>query len=107
VPFRNAFPREAEFLYAVDNPTFVLARASERLGPKKATAISVAFRPDAAGQRGAGGRTSIIGSAGGPGGSIVGTGGGGGEPAAPQRTGKLTVSCPKQTGSQWVFYLAA
>jgi hypothetical protein len=114
VPFRNAFPREAEFTYAVDNPAFVLTRASERLGPKKTTCIGVSFRPDATGQRAGGstaaagvGRASVAGTPAGGGSGGGGGGGGGGEAGCPLRTGKLTVSCPRQTASQWVFYLSA
>ncbi len=109
VPFRNVFPREAEFTYSVDNPAFVLGRTSEKLGPKKATAIAVAFRPEAALAslaRGGGGSASG-GSAGGT--PVVSAGGGGGGVAlgSVARTGKLTVSCPKQTGCHWIYYLSA
>ena len=112
LPFRNVFPREADFFFAADNPAFVLSRASERIGAKKAATVTVAFRPEAAlaaaggarGGRATSGNSSAGGSAGG---SRAGTAA---EPAAVTSvptTAKLTVSCPRQTHSVWVFYLAA
>lgn len=80
VPFRNVFAVEAEFVYSTDNPAFVLARSSEKLPPKKPSSISVSYRPTSA-QQAAGGGSS--------------------------RMAKLTVACPKQTSTQWVFYLQA
>lgn len=114
MPFRNVFPREADFTFSVDNPAFVLGRISERLGPKKATSITVTFKPElAAAKATSSGSGSRAGTAAGG-----GSGSGGGGPAAAagsgsaaavevSRTGKLTVSCPKQTSCQWVFYLSA
>lgn len=78
VPFRNVFAVEAEFVYSTDNPAFVLARSSEKLPPKKPSTISISYRPGTAGQQGSGSRMA-----------------------------KLTVACPKQTSTQWVFYLQA
>lgn len=74
VPFRNVFAVEVEYLYSTDNPSFVLARSSEKLPPKKPSSISVSYKPAAAGG---------------------------------SRMAKLTVACPKQTSTQWVFYLQA
>ncbi len=72
VPFRNVFPREADFVYASSNPAFSV-KAGERLAARKSVSIAVGFKAD---------------------------------PARP-RTGKLTVTCPKESQAQWVFYLQA
>lgn len=83
--FKNVFCQEAEFLFSVDNPAFVLAKTSERLAAKKSTTIAITFKPEAVTKAAA---AAVA--------------------AAPlSRMGKLTVSCPKQTSSQWVFYLQA
>lgn len=76
VPFKNVFPVDAEFFFAVDNAAFSV-KPSEKMGAKKAGAISVAYKPDP--------------KAAGP----------------PAKTGKLTVTCPAQTTVSWVFYLQA
>jgi hydrocephalus-inducing protein len=85
VPFRNVFAVEAEFVYSTDNPAFVLARSSEKLPPKKPSSISVSYRPSSAHQQAAAGGGS----------------------SSSSRMAKLTVACPKQTSTQWVFYLQA
>jgi hydrocephalus-inducing protein len=76
VPFKNVFMQDAEFQYSIDNPAFVVPKATEKIGSKKSTNINVSFKPDAA-------------------------------KGFTQRTGKLTVACPSQTTSPWVFYLQA
>eukprot|EP00882_Tetradesmus_deserticola_P018088 GHRQ01019412.1.p1 GENE.GHRQ01019412.1~~GHRQ01019412.1.p1 ORF type:complete len:210 (+),score=94.75 GHRQ01019412.1:93-632(+) len=88
--FRNVFAVEAEFFYSVDNPAFVVAKPSEKLQPKKPVTITVNYKPDVAAKAAA-------------------TAGGSSDVAASghARTGKLTVTCPKQTSTQWVFYLQA
>jgi hydrocephalus-inducing protein len=78
----------------VDNPAFILAKSSEKIPPKKATSILVSYKPEAAAKAAAKGGTTAAADA------VAAAG-------PPSRTGKLTVSCPKQTGSQWVFYLQA
>lgn len=85
VPFRNVFSVEAEFAYSIDNPAFVLGKASEKLQPKKPVAITVSYKPDASAKAAAASPDA----------------------AHSSKTGKLTVSCPKQTSTQWVFYLQA
>jgi len=47
VPFRNVFAAEAEFTYSVDNPAFVVGKASEKLAPKKPVSISITYKPEA------------------------------------------------------------
>jgi hydrocephalus-inducing protein len=69
-------PQDAEFQYSIDNPAFTVAKATEKIGAKKPTNISVSFKPDPA-------------------------------KGLTMRTGKLTVACPVQTTSPWVFYLQA
>jgi hydrocephalus-inducing protein len=89
VPFRNVFASEAEFFYSVDNPAFVVAKTSEKLQPKKPVTITVSYKPDAAAK------------------TASAAGGSDAAAAGHARTGKLTVTCPKQTSTQWVFYLQA
>jgi hydrocephalus-inducing protein len=92
VPFRNVFASEAEFFYSVDNPAFVVAKPSEKLQPKKPVTITVSYKHDAASKAAA---------------TAGGGSGGDAASAAHGKTGKLTVTCPKQTSTQWVFYLQA
>jgi hydrocephalus-inducing protein len=92
VPFRNVFASEAEFFYSVDNPAFVVAKPSEKLQPKKPVTITVNYKPDAAAKAAAAAGGSSSGDA---------------APGGHSRTGKLTVTCPRQTSTQWVFYLQA
>eukprot|EP00878_Enallax_costatus_P031774 GHUV01034811.1.p1 GENE.GHUV01034811.1~~GHUV01034811.1.p1 ORF type:complete len:293 (-),score=82.20 GHUV01034811.1:24-902(-) len=97
VQFRNVFSVDAEFLYSVDNPAFVLAKTTEKLPAKKPVSISISYKPEAAAkaatERGvSAGREKSEAAA---------------VPPAPSRTGKLTISCPTQTSTQWVFYLQA
>lgn len=97
VQFRNVFGVDAEFFYSVDNPAFVLGKASEKLSAKKPVSISINFKPDAASKSAsdravsAGKEKSETSVQAGP----------------FSRAGKLTISCPKQTSTQWVFYLQA
>ena len=95
IPFRNVFTQEAEFLYSVDNPAFVLAKSLEKIPPKKAISISISYKPEAAAK---------VAAKGGAAAAAVEAAAAAGPTS---RMGKLTVSCPKQTGSQWVFYLQA
>lgn len=97
------FPREAEFTFSVDNPAFVLARASEKLGPKKGTSISVTFKPDSGGvgRAGSAKQQAAAGNSGGTAADAAAAGG------TTNRTGRLVVACPKQTQAQWVYYLSA
>lgn len=97
LPLRNVFPAEAEYMLSCDNPAFMV-KPSEKVPPRKAAAISIIYKPEGAG--GAGGKG---GSGGAPAGTAVPAAGA----AAAQRTGKLTVSCPKHTSCQWVYYLQA
>jgi len=98
IPFRNVFTQEAEFLYSVDNPAFVLAKSSEKIPPKKAISISISYKPEAAAK---------VAAKGGAAAAAVEAAAAAAAAGPPSRMGKLTVSCPKQTGSQWVFYLQA
>eukprot|EP00775_Hariotina_reticulata_P008964 gene8964-9139_t len=46
VPFRNVFNVEAEYVYSIDNPAFVVGKLSEKLAPKKPVSISINYRPE-------------------------------------------------------------
>lgn len=92
------FSVDAEFLYSVDNPAFAVGKTSEKLPAKKPVSISISYKLDAAGK--------AIG--------IADRGVSAGKekpemlsPAPLSRTGKLTITCPKQTSTQWVYYLQA
>eukprot|EP00879_Flechtneria_rotunda_P031881 GHRR01034936.1.p1 GENE.GHRR01034936.1~~GHRR01034936.1.p1 ORF type:complete len:112 (-),score=51.53 GHRR01034936.1:166-501(-) len=100
VPFRNVFNVEAEFLFSVDNPAFVVGKANEKLPAKKPVSINVSYKPDAAGKAATGG-------GGGGSAKVSSEKAAEGAAVAISRTGKLTVSCAKQTSIQWVFYLQA
>jgi hydrocephalus-inducing protein len=96
LPLRNVFPVEAEFLLVVDNPAFVV-KPSEKLPARKSSTISIVYKAEAGGGGGGGGAKPAA---------------AGGVPAAPappaaSRTGKLTISCPKHTSCQWIYYLQA
>ncbi len=95
------FPVEAEFLFSVDNPAFVV-RPSEKLGPKKATAIAIVYKPDTSASVGASSVKGLDKAA-----AAAAAASASVPRMPPSRTGKLTVSCPKQTSSQWVFYLTS
>ena len=72
INFKNIFPKQAEFLYSIDNPAFTV-KPSEIIPAKKATVIAVSYKED----------------------------------ASKPRTAKLTVTCPSETQTPWVFYLRA
>lgn len=46
IPFRNVFPKAAEFAFTLDNPSFVV-KPSETIAPKKTVDISVTVKKDA------------------------------------------------------------
>jgi len=75
---------------ASDNPAFA-CKATERIGAKKVASISITFKPEAAAKAHHAAASSH----------------GGAAPAGPSRTGKLVITCPKQTSCQWVYYLQA
>jgi hydrocephalus-inducing protein len=102
VTFRNVFNVEAEYVYSIDNPAFMVGKLSEKLAPKKPVSISISYRPEAMlkAQASTIGKDSSRLSA-----PAVDAAA---QPAAAvPKTGKLTISCPKQTTTQWVFYLQA
>jgi hydrocephalus-inducing protein len=92
VAFKNVFSSEAEFLYAVDNPAFSV-KPGEKIGAKKSVSIAVTYKgPVAGGSAGPVAAAAEQQQA---------------QAQAQRSTGKLTVSCPKLTSAQWVFYLQA
>lgn len=91
LPFSNVFSADADFQLAVDNPAFQV-KPVERIGSKKASNIGITFKPPDA--KAGGGKGKDVAAAEVPAGPV-------------SRTGKLTISCPSQTSSQWVYYLQA
>ena len=70
--------QEGEFFYSVDNTAFTV-KPSEKIASKKVTNIGITYKVD----------PKV-------------------DPTKPVlRTGKLTVMCPSQTPSAWVYYLQA
>lgn len=100
IQFRNVFSIDAEFFYSVDNPAFSVAKASEKLPAKKPVSISISYKLDSPTKAAGGAGADRGASAGKEKPEVV-------APTPLSRTGKLTVTCPKQTSTQWVFYLQA
>ncbi len=45
ITFKNVFGRAEDFSFAVDNPSFQLAKKGEKIDAKKSTSLSVSFKP--------------------------------------------------------------
>jgi hypothetical protein len=94
VKFKNVYETPQDYLFAVDNPAFTLAKKTEKLGRKTVAAIAISYKPT---DGSSGGAAKDKRSSKTPG-DVTARG------TSPSAIGKLLVSCPA-TGATWIYYL--